>query len=232
MNMIDVIVPLAGPDFISPLGKIKGLTPILGQPLLRHALDSRPWASQVSSYTFVLKDTDESRSFAHVFLRNWYPRCRIVFLTETARGAACSVLAGLAIQQSLNTPIVIDLADILYSSNVEVCDVFLRHPDCGALALVFESTNPSYSYLRTDMHDRVIEAAEKRVISKFASVGTYIFRDCPTYLRSLAYVFDFEATHSHNSLFYVCPLLNGVLSRGMEVRMVTAANVLDIKIHF
>ena len=228
---MEVIVPLAGPDFVSSAGVIKALIPFLGQPLLRHVLTSRPWAAEVSNYTFILKDGDVTRDFVEQHLRSWYPYCSVVFLSSVTRGAACSAMAGVACQRDPHAPLIVDLADILYSSNLTNVEERLRRsPRCGGLALAFISANPLYSYLRTDETGRVVEAAEKNVISTNASAGTYIFRNSSIYLGAVAHAFGNEASQVYNGLFYVCPLFNGVLAQGKEVELERVHDVVDIKI--
>lgn len=227
---MEVIVPLAGPDFINPDGSVKALTPISAQPLLLHVLSSRPWVDSVTGYTFILKEDETTRLFVDQYLRQWYPYATVIFLSSYTRGAACSVLAGVACQQDLKAPLIVDLADILYSSEVNIESRLHSAPCCGGLALTFSSTNPLYSYLRTDEAGRVMAAAEKRVISSNASAGTYIFRNSAIYLHALAHAFSNESSQAYNNLFFVCPLFNGILAQGLTVEMEPVYNVVDIKI--
>lgn len=227
--MMEVIVPLAGPDFVSADGKVKALTPLSGEPLLLRVLRSRPWAEAVSGYTFILKDGNDTRVFAEQHLTQWYPDATVIFLSSFTRGAACSAMAGVACQRKPSFPLIVDLADILYSSKLNVEERLDLAPSCGGLALTFRSTSPLYSYLRSDETGRVIEAAEKRVISSNASAGTYVFRNSAVYLHAVAHAFSNETSQVHNSLFYVCPLFNGVLAQGLDVEMELVHDVIDIK---
>ncbi|QNI71223.1 hypothetical protein [Cyanobium sp. NS01] len=226
-----VIVPLAGPDFVRADGSIKALDSFQGQPLLRYALDSRPWASKAISHSFVLYDCEETRRFAHDCLKQWYEGCSIVYLDSFSRGAAISTLAGLSTLNEFCHPLIIDLADIIYKSNASIEQVLQAGPDIGGIALVFQSQNPQYSYLASDANGRVVGAAEKKVISDQASAGTYIFRDCSTVLKALAHAIDNEPSHTHNDLFYVCPLFNGVIAQGKQVTLERAYDIIDCKFH-
>ena len=226
---MDVIVPLAGPDFVTDDGAVKALIPLKGEPLLLHALRSRPWAAAACSYTFVLRDQVETRAFAADHLCSWFPGAAQIFLSTFTRGAACSALAGLACREKHHLPLIVDLADILYTSNLDVTARLERSPGCGGIALTFPSTNPLYSYLRGDQSGKVVEAAEKRVISANASAGTYIFRDSATYLHAMAHAFINRASQMCNELFYVCPLLNGVMVQELDVELEPVYGVEDLK---
>ena len=224
-----VIVPLAGPDFVSPNGAIKALYQIHGKPLLQYALESRPWSESVSHYTFVLHDCEESRLFAADYLACWYEGCSIVYISKFSKGAAISSLAGISLIKDFDQPIIIDLADIVYKSRASIVAVFGGNLGIGGVALSFQSSNPQYSYLRCGEGNKVVEAAEKRLISDRASAGTYIFRDSSIFLRAVAHALENHQNQTHNGLFYVCPLFNGVLAQGKEVVLEPVFDVQDVK---
>ncbi|QNI83919.1 nucleotide-diphospho-sugar transferase [Synechococcus sp. PROS-7-1] len=224
-----VIVPLAGPDFIREDGNIKALSSFENQPLLQYVLNSRPWASKVELYTFILYDCSQTRCFVANHLSNWFQNFSIVYITNFSRGAAISALAGISLIRDFNKHIIIDLADIVYKSNVNVEEIFQSNSVIGGIALVFDSRNPQYSYLATDYKGIVTEAVEKVAISNNASAGTYIFRNSATVLNSLAHAIENEASQTYNNLFYVCPLFNGVLAQKKRVVLEHVSKVIDIK---
>jgi len=227
---MQVIVPLAGPDFATANG-VKGKADIKGLPLIRRAIESRPWwlsgETTSSSLTFVLLDCPQARAFAAEDLAQWYPEARIVFISQATRGAALSALAGVALTGNVDAPLCIDLADILFDSHFE--PAVLRSEGIGGAALTFTSHKSCYSYLRTDADGRFLEAAEKRTISRVASAGVYFFRSASVYLRALAYSLDHKESQTYNDLFYVCPVLNGVRDQNLTVVLETVDTVLDIK---
>lgn len=226
-----IVVPLAGPDFIRPDGSVKAELVVQGQPVLCAALGSRPWAVEVASerYVFVMADGPETRAFASGPLTRWFPGAAHIFLGQYAQGAALSALAGVAMSVVDDGPLIVDLADILYVSDLNLGSVFSQDSECGAIALTFQSRSPSYSYLRLDHDSRVVEAAEKRVISTNASAGTYVFADASVYLTAVAHALRNFNGQQHNGLLYVCPLFNGVLAAGYNVHLAQVTDVVDIK---
>lgn len=204
----------------------------LAEPFLHAALMQRPWARHAvsSDYAFVLHDREETRSFASQYLRAWFPDCRLVFMSHFSAGAALSCLAGAALQlDASNGPIMLDLADILYSTDADPSRHFAQNRDHGGLALTFQSSNPIYSYLRKNEHGLVVEAAEKKVISNEASAGTYAFRSGPVLLRAIAHALENSATQTYRDLFFVCPLFNGVLAQSLAVATHLVSAVRDVK---
>jgi hypothetical protein len=228
---MQVIIPLAGPDFVSPDGAIKGLIPFQGKSLLKFVLDSRPWAHKVKHYVFVLYDCLESRQFASNFLASWYKDSSFVFLTTFSQGAAMSALSGLSVLRAFSKPLIIDLADIYYQSNMDVENLLLTTQNIGALGVVFTSDNPQYSYLACDDYGVFVNAAEKKVISDQASAGTYIFKSSAIFLQSIAHAIENEHTQTYDNLFYVCPLFNGVRAQGKQVALHPVSNIIDIKLY-
>jgi hypothetical protein len=230
---LKVIVPLAGPDFEREDGGVKAALAIDGQPLLRRCLEGRSWwrRGQVrgEDLVFVLRDTPRSRRFAAEALAAWYPSARVVTLSATADGAALSALAGIALVGAEAGPLCVDLADIEYRSSFDPVRCFAQPFGVAAAALVFHSTSPAYSYLRTDSEGNVVEAAEKRVISTHASAGTYVFDSAATYLEALAHNLRHRDQVAHRGLFYVCPLYNGVIATGRRVVLEQVHDVRDVK---
>lgn len=230
---MQIVVPLAGPDFEQPEGCVKAEIEIDGIPLLLRTLDARAWRrgprNSGSNITFVLRDTAATRRFAEGPLRAWYPEAERVFLSSCARGAALSALAGVALASATDEPLCIDLVDIEYLSTFDPARAFGQEKKVGGVALVFCSNNPAYSYLRIDDNGTVAEAAEKRVISDKASAGTYFFASPVVYLAALAHNLRNASEVTYNDLFYVCPVFNGVLANGLNVILEQVENVRDEK---
>lgn len=235
MSLLNVIVPLAGPDFVDEngTGTVKGLIDVDGEPLLKAALASRPWALEVKSsdYTFVLNDNEHTRKFHVDHLQNWYPGSKTVFLSSYTRGAALTSMAGASNFSSQGQHLIVDLADIIFTKKFDVIDFFKKNSSAGGLAFVFNSDNPIYSYLLASESGKFVRAKEKEVISNNASAGVYIFSSTSVFLRSIAHALDYEAQETFNRLFYVCPLFNGVSSQGMDVKLEFVAEIKDLKVN-
>jgi len=228
-----VIVPLAGPDFIKGNYTTKADYEITeGYPLLKFTLDQRSWFQNgyVTDHdlVFILYDTPITRSFVSSRLKVWYPNATVTFIGAYTKGAALSALAGLtSVHDLISEPICIDLADISYKDNLNVKEKILDKPNIGALALVFKSNKPFYSYLKLDKESWVCEAREKEVISNTASAGTYFFRSGLTYFSALSHCLENANLYEYNGFQFVCPLLNGVIYNKKKVAIAKVNNVKD-----
>ncbi len=75
----------------------------------------------------------------------------------------------------------------------------------------------------------MIETAEKKVISNIASSGTYFFANLATYLNALAHNLKNKNSYTYKNLFFVCPLMNGVVDQGLRVLNYEVSQIKDIK---
>lgn len=229
---MQIIVPLAGPDFERQDGTTKAELLLDGQALLVRALTSRSWwqRGDVSSADciFVLRDTKVARSFADRCLTNWFPGSQTVFLSQGTKGAAFSALAGAALCDPAAV-LCVDLADILYAENFKPLSAFSDDPALGGILPTFRSDSPVYSYARLESDGRVCRTAEKQVISDLASAGTYFFRNAAVYLAAVDHAIRHESEQTYKDSFFLCPLFNGVIASGHDVRTFDVTEIVDVK---
>lgn len=210
------IVPLAGGDLVHPQYRFRPWFPVDGQPLLRLALGERAWADKLSSadYIFVLREVDGVDALAE-WLRDEWPGCTILRLSRMSGGAMLTALTGVAMLPNDDEAVVVDLADILFTTGPKDPASMLDE-SVGAIIPCFLSNEPCYSYLRKE-GGRVVEAAEKRVISEHASAGVYIFRDRNSYLSAAQYCLEHASTMTVRGVHFICPMANGIIAAGLEV---------------
>jgi hypothetical protein len=225
-----IIVPLAGPDAYDEGGGPRALEETEGGPAIGRVLCSRPWPPShpgPHEAVFVIRDHPTGAAKLEAYIRKRFAGARVVRLDGPTRGALLTTLAGIGALRSPDDPVVVDLADIEFTWNVDVEEVFSQEPMVDAIVPWFESQDPCYSYLRLE-GDRVTEAREKQVISHHASAGVYVFRNVPVLLRAIAHGLAYPAQTLVGSSYFVCPILNGVIASGCEVH---AAHVTDVVSH-
>ena len=226
------IVPLAGPDFVHPSLGIKPLYQVSGVPLIEYALSSRPWwGDNHVDYVFVLRDLPESAQVSK-FLQNLVPNAAIVTVSRITDGALFSALAGMAMTKAGERPICIDLADIVFSSEINPRKIFEERESVGGILPIFPSDDPKYSYARIE-DGLVTETREKVVISNHASAGVYLFRNTSIFLSAAAHSLTHAATIAHNNILFVCPAMNGVIDVGYTVvpKEVTDCEPISVVFH-
>ncbi len=209
------IVPLAGPDLYSAEWGLRPLHVLPdGRTLLAAALETRSWRSELEGddYIFVVREVEELQALRSALGAYW-PGCKVVTVSHLSGGALLSTLAGVALAAG-GAPLCVDLADILFTGPEDFWTDW--DEELGAATPCFISNDPAYSYFRLD-GTRVVEAAEKRVISDHASAGVYFFRDPSVFLEATAHSLRHRGTLSHKGALFVCPSINGVLAQGLEV---------------
>jgi hypothetical protein len=223
------IVPLAGPQLAHPRYGLLVKYPIDGIPLLKRTLETRPWwiekRLRACDLVFVLRESEELDEIRNA-VTAWFWGCRIVTLSQMTNGALISALAGAAATATLDEPLIVDLADILYDADVDIEATLRADPSLGAIATYFDADDACYSYFTFAPDGSVDFATEKRVISRHASAGTYVFRDTGQFIaaagRSLVQT---RAELTVGNALFVCPVLNSVIRNGFRVLPIPARNV-------
>ena len=72
--------------------------------------------------------------------------------------------------------------------------------------LTFKSIHPKWSYARCDKDNNVLEVAEKKVISKNATVGVYYWKKGKDFVKYAGKMIKKNARV--NNEFYICPVYN------------------------
>ena len=93
---------------------------------------------------------------------------------------------------------------IRWNSSKAIYDFNSKNLD-GAI-LTFEAIHPKWSYAKCDDQGFVTEVAEKKVISKNATVGVYYWKHGSDYVNSAEKMI--EKNIRVNNEFYVCPVYN------------------------
>jgi hypothetical protein len=223
---VKCIVPLAGPDLWSQEFGLRPLYDYLGTPLIKYTLQSRSWVGQLRAedYIFVVRDIPQASKLFD-FLNDTWPGCSVVKLPHLTDGAMLSVLAGLSLVRD-GEVVICDLADIIFDIESGEID-FHSKENVGMIVPVFSSTDPVYSYLRFE-HGVVVEAREKIVISDMASAGVYVFVNRATYMAAAAYAVAYPSISTYKGNFFICPMVNGVVSMKLSVLAPAVKNVLPV----
>ncbi len=139
------------------------------------------------------------------------PRLAFAWVERTTRGQAETVLHAKPALGALweRAPGVVYNVDTYFESSrlKQRLMGFWHSGDAGLMGL-FESRDPKMSFARIE-HHRVVETAEKKVISSFASTGLYAFRSLALLEEALIAAGD-QVIAEFREL-YIAPLYNHVL---------------------
>lgn len=147
-------------------------------------------------------------------IRLLVPNPVIVEVDKETAGAACTSL--LAIDHINNDePLIITSVDIIMDTDLlKIVEDFETRKLAGGI-VVFEAVHPRWSYVKCDQDDYVIEAAEKRPISKLATTGFYYFASGSDYVEAATNTIIKDARVE--GAFYVCPVYNEPVPKHKKV---------------
>lgn len=172
---MNIIIPIAGANrSMGETEYIKSLQEIERKTVLQYAFESLQSIS-AKHFIVVIKRQDVNTYHLDNIVKLLRPGAEVVISEGETMGAACTCM--LAVDMlDMEAPLLIVGSDqILTLPAQEILDDFQRHDYDGGLA-VFEDVHPRWSYVRLDEDGMVVEAAEKRPISRNAVAGFYYFK--------------------------------------------------------
>lgn len=140
----------------------------------------------------------------------------VVLLNGKTEGAACTVLSAI---EHINTDNEILIANSDQYIEIDI-NKFLKDARTGGkdgLIMTFDSSHPKWSYARVDKKGKVLEVAEKKVISDHATAGLYYFKKGNDFVRGAEAMI--HKNIRHNNEFYVCPVYNELILGGKNIRV-------------
>ena len=145
----------------------------------------------------------------------------IIKINGITQGAACTALIAKDVidpeqplmiansDQFIKVPYMCAWHDVISMSNSD------------AEIMCFKSSHPKWSYARVDDEGNVIEIAEKKVISEFATTGIYWWKKAEDFINSAEKMIEKDIRH--NNEFYIAPTYNEMILNNKKI------SVMEIK---
>ncbi|HIV70892.1 MAG TPA: glycosyltransferase family 2 protein [Candidatus Aquabacterium excrementipullorum] len=178
-----------------------------GQPLIERIIGALD-ALSPSRFIFCFRKSDVRQFHLADITSLLAPGSKVMPVSERTGGAACTALLGAEFIDNDEELLIVNGNELLEIDFSVVVNGF-RQGDWDAGVVTFPSIHPRYSYVRLDEHGLVVEAAEKRPISRFATAGFYWFRRGADFVQSAKSMIRKDA--SVNGSFYICPSLNELI---------------------
>ncbi|MDB4794825.1 NTP transferase domain-containing protein [bacterium] len=210
---MNIVMPMAGrgerfsqAGFETP----KPLIEVDGIPMFVKATRSLPLALATRLIFIILEEHDNEYNISSIVEEYFseYP-LHIVRLPTVTGGQAETVKAGLSVGV-LSDSLLVFNTDSAFEDDLELYFTNLE-PEVEGMLQIFSDDQNRWSFVRTNESGRVLETAEKRVISKNASTGLYWFREATTFLR-LKHISAQEGGES-----YIAPMYNQLVDEGGHV---------------
>lgn len=212
---MNVLIPMAGAGsrfeqagYTFP----KPLIDVNGKPMIQRVVEN---LNMDARHIFIVqKEHYEKYALQHT-LNLIAPNCEIVQVEGITEGAACTTLLA---KQFINNdePLVLANSDqyVKWDSNEYMYSCMAD--DIDGSILTFEATHPKWSYAKLNEDGFVVEVAEKKPISKHATVGIYFWKRGKDYVECAESMIAKDIRV--NNEFYVCPVYNEALLRGARVK--------------
>lgn len=147
-------------------------------------------------------------------IKNQFADATVLEVNNNAKGAlATAVLASQNLD--LDLPLVIAAGDSVIEGGASGHIQSLMSKSSDAGTIVFESSNPRWSYINIGELGNVLQVTEKIVSGPYATVGCFYFKSAGLFLEAAKWVFLNNA--QVNGSFFVSTSLNYLISQGMSV---------------
>jgi dTDP-glucose pyrophosphorylase len=209
------LVPIAAGEDLFPSSDYhfpKPLIEIDGVPMIQRFVENIQRSDPDASFIFMAR-ADHCRRYSLNMILDQISngQCTVLQLENQTAGALCTAL--LAIDHiNDDKPLVICNGDQILEANLSriLSEFSQQRADAGVIT--FPSVHPRWSYVRLDRAGRVVEAAEKRVISRQAIAGFYYFAQGSSFVRSAQGAIS--NNQSLDGIFYISSVLNELVLEG------------------
>lgn len=214
--MINIIVPLAGQsalfdavDYPYP----KPLIEINDKTMIQRVIENYETLPNKKFIFIVNKSDCDAYHLDNTLSLLTNKQSFIVKLSNYTQGALCSALMATEYIDSKSPLIITNGDQVIDADMAPIVQHLSKSYDAGVVT--FESVHPKWSYVRTDVNGMVIEAAEKRPLSKKAIAGFYYFKHGEDFIASAKH--SIAKDSNVGGKYYIAPSLNEMILMNKKV---------------
>lgn len=215
-DKLNVLIPMAGGGtrfqaqgytFPKPLIEVKG------KPMIQVVVDN---LNIDAHFIFIVQKEHYEKYNLNYLLPLIAPNCDIVQVDGITEGAACTTLLAKEFINNEQPLLMANSDQFIQWNSGETLYAFNNENIDGAI-ITFEATHPKWSYAKVGSDGFVSEVAEKKPISKNATVGVYYWKKGSDYVK---YAEQMIAKNIRvNNEFYVCPVFNEAIQDNKKFRI-------------
>jgi len=193
----------------------KNLIEVLGKPILEHFINNLETLDKnINHFIFAINEQDDLRYHTGSVINLLMPEAQLIKVVGQTAGAACTALLAIDYIQN-DKPLLIVNGDIVGDFCFEKALTTFEDNGLDGGILVFDGVHPRWSYVKCDENGLVIETAEKRPISRHATVGIYYFRQGIDFVLAAMEMIKKDA-HVDDS-FFICPAYNEMILKQKRI---------------
>jgi HAD superfamily hydrolase (TIGR01509 family) len=210
----NILIPMAGSGsrfFKAGYKDPKPLIDVNGKPMIQRVVEN---IAIPGNYIFIVQAEHYEKYNLEVALTKLVPGCQIIQVDGVTDGAARTALLAKQYIDNRRPLIVANSDQILDWDGSEFISQLLEIGADGNMAL-FLANEDKWSYAKIK-NSRIIEVAEKVVISNNASTGIYGWAKGSDYVKYAEQMI--EKNIRVNNEFYVCPVFNQAIKDCKQIR--------------
>lgn len=202
-----VVIPIVGHNRNGESHYFSGLREINRKMIFQHIYESLN-SIVGAEFVVIIGKEDVRRFYFDEMLRLMIPDVKIIISEGSTSGAVCSVL--LAIEEiKENESLVIASGNQLITGNLNNILEWFKSNGYDGGVITFNDLQPYWSYVKLNADNEVIETAEKRTISRNATVGIYYFDKGKLFIDSAKKIIQKNA--SVDGKYYICTCYNEMI---------------------
>lgn len=216
--MMQVLIPVASRSSFFPAEDYyfpKPLVEVAGQPMIELVVEQLARSLPEADFLFVIDQQDATTFSLDRILQLATDRpVKVITRVGDTGGALCSAL--LAIDHiDPSAPLLVVNSDQVIDADLGEIITSMEARDATAGVITFDSAHPRWSYVLLDEAGEVVQAAEKRVISRNAIAGFYYFARGADFTTAAEASLLSDA--STNGQYFLSATLNEVVLSGGRV---------------
>ena len=213
-----ILVPIAGKSPFFPESDYpftKPLIEVSGKTMIERVIHNIQSIGVEVEFIFVIMREDMTKFSLDRTLRLLTDgNCELVVLKGETRGALCSCLMAIS-HLDENEELVIANGDQIISADLSNAISYMREHDAEGGVITFPSVHPRWSYVKEGEKGEIVQAEEKKVISRQAIAGFYYFSKGKYFIDAAKA--SILANRSVNNNFFIAPSLNELVLSGKKV---------------
>ncbi len=171
---MNILILMAGSekDFCEK-GYPKYLIEIQNKPIIQQTIELLQ--SLGDNITCIIRKEDQNKYFLGDTIKILCPACKIIEIAGDTKGSVCSALFAIDEINNDDELLLINGSQLIKTDIQPAIDDFRRRNLDGGI-ITINAIHPKYSSMLLDENNLVVQASEKRPISKIASTGCCYFK--------------------------------------------------------
>lgn len=214
--MLNIVIPMAGrgsrfaeAGYKDP----KPLIPVHGKPMIQVVVENLT-PKCAHRFIFICQNQHIKDYNLTEKLKTYAENVEIIGIDGITEGQVCTVLKAKDLINN-DEPLMTANSDQYIDFDINNYLSLIDKRGLDGLIMTMKAEDPKWSYAKTDKNGFVTETAEKKVISKDATVGIFNFKRGKDLVRVAEQMI--KDNIRVNNEFYTCPCYNYLIKKGQKI---------------